>query len=264
MFTLRKLFLICMVACMGFSTHLVFGQEITFSIVGRFDLMSGDDDALEIDGAKFTFEVSFLENELYQSMMIGGESVTFLNAQSATLTIIGASGASTGLSNGTFVAPESDAALLIYVITESENQPGVFNGTFAELVDGADELTSLSFAGIDLLMTGALLTDLNVTSEPTPATLIDDSQFEGEIPREGIEVFSGDPVGAGPLYASAPFILGDVNRDGSVDLLDIDPFIECASLAVPIYKAESDFDQDGIVTLLDVAPFVQAIVDGNR
>lgn len=263
MFTLRNLFVTVIAGCMGFSTNLVVGQEITFSIVGRFDLISGNDDALLLNGAKFTFEVNFLEDELFQSMMIGGDSVTFLNAQSASLTIIGSGGASFGFSNGTFEAPASQAALLTYVITESANQPGVFNGTFAELLDGADDFTSLSFDGIDLQMTGALLTDLNVTSEPTPGTLIDDSQFEGSPPGEGIEVFSNDPNGSGPSYASVPFVMGDVTRDGSVDLLDIPLFIECASLAVPIYKAESDFDQSGQIDLLDVAPFVQAILDGN-
>ena len=42
--------------------------------------------------------------------------------------------------------------------------------------------------------------------------------------------------------------------DGSVDLLDVAPFVEL--LANGGFKAEADINQDGNVDLLDVQPFV--------
>ncbi len=49
-------------------------------------------------------------------------------------------------------------------------------------------------------------------------------------------------------------LLGDVNQDGSVDLLDVAPFIDV--LTSNGFQTEADINQDGDVDLLDVAPFV--------
>ncbi len=49
-------------------------------------------------------------------------------------------------------------------------------------------------------------------------------------------------------------LLGDVNLDGVVDLLDIAPFV--AHVINGIYQPEADINQDGAVDLLDIAPFV--------
>ena len=50
------------------------------------------------------------------------------------------------------------------------------------------------------------------------------------------------------------FLLGDVNRDGIVNFLDIAPFI--GVLTGPGDQAEADINQDGIVNFLDIAPFI--------
>ena len=49
-------------------------------------------------------------------------------------------------------------------------------------------------------------------------------------------------------------LLGDVNRDGLVDFLDISPFISI--LTNGEFQAEADFDQNGIVNFLDISPFI--------
>ena len=54
-------------------------------------------------------------------------------------------------------------------------------------------------------------------------------------------------------------ILGDVNLDGVVNLLDIDPFILRVSTLT--YQAEADVNSDGEVNLLDVAPFIAILGD---
>ena len=56
------------------------------------------------------------------------------------------------------------------------------------------------------------------------------------------------------------FILGDVNQDGLVNLLDIEPFVEL--LTNGGFQDEADINKDGVVDLLDVAPFVE-LLSGN-
>ena len=57
-----------------------------------------------------------------------------------------------------------------------------------------------------------------------------------------------------------PFDLGDVNGDGSVDLLDVGPFVEL--LLGGGTECQADINGDGNVDLLDVGPFVDAITGG--
>lgn len=52
-------------------------------------------------------------------------------------------------------------------------------------------------------------------------------------------------------------VLGDVNCDGVVDLLDVQPFVNL--LTNGDFSNKADFDQDGEVTLLDVSLFVEAL-----
>ncbi len=52
---------------------------------------------------------------------------------------------------------------------------------------------------------------------------------------------------------------GDVNLDGEVDLLDVDPFV--SAIGGGVYIPEADCNCDGEVNLLDVDPFV-AILSG--
>jgi hypothetical protein len=55
-------------------------------------------------------------------------------------------------------------------------------------------------------------------------------------------------------------ILGDVNQDGNVDLLDVAPFVEI--LTGGVYDVRADMNCDGVVDLLDVESFV-AILGGS-
>ena len=53
---------------------------------------------------------------------------------------------------------------------------------------------------------------------------------------------------------------GDVNQDGSVDLLDVQPFVELVTGGE--FQAEADANCDGAVNLLDVTPFVLILTGG--
>ena len=52
-------------------------------------------------------------------------------------------------------------------------------------------------------------------------------------------------------------LLGDVNLDGVVNLLDVGPFV--ALLGNGGFQAEADVNQDGVVNLLDVGPFIMIL-----
>ena len=55
-------------------------------------------------------------------------------------------------------------------------------------------------------------------------------------------------------------LIGDVNLDGVVDLLDVSPFVEL--LVNGEFQIEADINQDGEVNLLDVGPFVDLLSGG--
>ena len=54
-------------------------------------------------------------------------------------------------------------------------------------------------------------------------------------------------------------LLGDVNQDDSVDLIDVAPFV--ALISAGTFQIEADINRDGVVNLLDVAGFV-ALLSG--
>ena len=55
-------------------------------------------------------------------------------------------------------------------------------------------------------------------------------------------------------------LLGDVNQDGVVNLLDVSPFVDLLSNGG--FNQNADINQDGVVSLLDVAPFVDLLSGG--
>lgn len=75
------------------------------------------------------------------------------------------------------------------------------------------------------------------------------ARFEAEV-----FVFENDLVMA---VNQTGVLLGDVNLDGVVDLLDVGPFVDLLSSG--LYQAEADMNEDGIVDLLDIGLFVNAL-----
>lgn len=61
-------------------------------------------------------------------------------------------------------------------------------------------------------------------------------------------------------FQTDSIVVGDVNGDGLVDLLDVAPFV--LAIADGIFVAEADINNDGIVNLLDVDPFVALLSGG--
>ena len=81
-------------------------------------------------------------------------------------------------------------------------------------------------------------------------------------PDAGTELNGGGftLTGGFQLPTTAAVLLGDVNLDGVVNLLDVDPFID--RLASGDFQAEGDCNEDGVVNLLDVDPFIAILAGG--
>ena len=73
-----------------------------------------------------------------------------------------------------------------------------------------------------------------------------------------VRTFSAFPqAGTYQLAAANAFLLGDVNRDGNTNFLDISPFISV--LQSNLFLAEADIDGDGDVDFLDISPFIDLL-----
>ena len=59
------------------------------------------------------------------------------------------------------------------------------------------------------------------------------------------------------IQTSASVLLGDCNQDGTVDFLDISPFISILSAGG--FRVEADINEDGTVDFLDIAPFIELL-----
>ena len=62
------------------------------------------------------------------------------------------------------------------------------------------------------------------------------------------------------LRTDSAVVLGDVNCDGVVNLLDVEPFVDVLSNG--IFDAKADINQDGVVNLLDIEPFISILSGG--
>lgn len=82
----------------------------------------------------------------------------------------------------------------------------------------------------------------------------------GDLPIPLTTIFAHEQAAVRLTAISNEVLLGDINCDGAVDLLDVAPFVELISSGE--FSPKGDFDSDGAVNLLDVAPFVNAIAGG--
>ena len=79
----------------------------------------------------------------------------------------------------------------------------------------------------------------------------------GDLDKDGLTNLEEFSAGSDPNDPNDPetkMLLGDVNRDGSVDFLDISSFISVLSSGG--FEDNADINRDGSVTFLDIAPFI--------
>ena len=123
---------------------------------------------------------------------------------------------------------------------------GIFEGAFGTDFAFADPLGENT-----LLLTEAII-DLRDFS----GMQVDSIAFEnGSNPNGGVAIYAANLVGGEP-----DCLLGDLNGDGFVTLLDVQPFVDAISTGV--FSCAGDVNQDGVVDLLDVQPFVNILTGG--
>ena len=79
-------------------------------------------------------------------------------------------------------------------------------------------------------------------------------------PSNPLESFASQPHGVLTFVAGGTVLKGDVNLDGSVTFLDINPFIQL--LAASGFQAEADCDCDEALNFLDIQPFIDILAAG--
>ena len=112
---------------------------------------------------------------------------------------------------------------------------------------------------------------------PGITTLTNITEFPADIDfvsfMNGAHLYAGGQIGVptgGTITMSVAqvelnpgsVLLGDVNRDGVVDFLDIAPFIGILG-EVGSFQAEADINEDGVVDFLDISPFIGVLSSVN-
>lgn len=114
---------------------------------------------------------------------------------------------------------------------------------------------------------GLLVTETAQLADDTNMGTTFEDRFFGAIHEEGISritIANDNAASFGievdHLQYGYNSLLGDVNCDGVVDLLDVQPFVDLITSGD--FSVKADINQDGAVDLLDVAPFVELLVAG--
>ena len=145
--------------------------------------------------------------------------------------------------------------------TDESFSGGFVTRTMQVVLDTTADMSGDTFM-LDCMIDGASVS-FGPQMVPVPVEDINFTGFTFEGPSG-----NGDP--SGPAINVANFLLteeagdagmlGDVNCDGVVDLLDVGPFVDL--ITENEFSVKADINLDGAVTLLDVGPFVALLTGG--
>ena len=156
---------------------------------------------------------------------------------------------------GTLIVEFSDASLTSLDITVGMKAvDGSYDDSFTRSVPIADDpgvSVGVNTTSFDMFALGVTTGAFGGTVGPTVG-----SSTVGEA-NNGIDISN---VTITFTSASAPVLLGDVNLSGTVDFLDITPFI--GVLSGGTFQAEADCNESGGVDFLDITPFI-GILSGS-
>ena len=113
--------------------------------------------------------------------------------------------------------------------------------------------------GYDMSADAFLFARIDFDVVGSPGDMVDVTVSSGD---QGI-VHDGSLVE--PIFGMASLmisegLLGDINCDGAVTLLDVGPFVDLISSGE--FSSKGDFNGDGVITLLDIQGFVDALSGG--
>ena len=141
-------------------------------------------------------------------------------------------------------------------LTYTVNVPETKNYTFRARVSTRFNTANIRFSidGVDQTGTVAVPNTGGFT-DFTSLTVASDVPLTRGVHQLKVEILDG----AFNLdsFSVDDFLLGDVNRSGGVNFLDITAFVSL--LSTGIYQEEADLNGDGTVNFLDIAPFVSLL-----
>ena len=151
------------------------------------------------------------------------------------------------------VVIDQDTQILVEAIIGGANDTDLV----VAVREDSDEFFSVTVPAADLADDGRAIVNLsdffftNGTADGIPNGTIAEVSFQSPFGSGNAVDFTVQRISA---INSSPVILGDANMDGTVNFLDIAPFI--ALLTSGEFKAEADVNQDGAVNFLDISPFI--------
>ncbi len=153
--------------------------------------------------------------------------------------------------------------------TEAGSVVNISGGSF-----GSDKFfdsdSEVNLSGSNFMLDGVLLDDNLNPGEPMTidavdsllsGTFVDGSEFTFNFSATGSDTISNNATLTITLVLDGEPLLGDINLDGNVNLLDVAPFVDLITAGQ--FQAEGDINGDGIVNLLDVGPFVDLLTGGG-
>ena len=145
------------------------------------------------------------------------------------------------------------------------NKSGL-DGTYYSVLSGGNAFTDRDgiFSAFPINMSDSqqinvtLDYDANVAGTYTGALMIDnlDITTEGGI---GNGANDGDDLISLSINVVEPFVLGDIDCNGVVNLIDVDPFVDL--VVIGTFEEKADINGDGMVNLLDVSGFVDILAN---
>lgn len=137
--------------------------------------------------------------------------------------------------------PNTQYSLYLYGNGDQEGQGCVWTLDGASQTSAFDGTSTLDEGGEYALFTFNTGTDTTQTFSATELTT--------GIAVNGFQLTT-------PMMKS---LLGDVNCDGNVDLLDVSPFVQLITSGE--FSTKADINGDGAVDLLDIGPFVELLTE---
>ncbi len=205
----------------------------------------------------FDTSIGFTENEINSSQQVEGGS-SLVNTPpiplvSATMTVNGGTADINGDYYSLYFRQGGSGALQSTMIClaqrEIDGNPVLFGGELFQRVSRPDDSWPLSL-------------DQPGEFDFTPAENLNSNFLFIELDNQG-NIAATTGFGLIPSHlsiTSMSVLLGDVNLDGVVNLLDVAPFV--TAITSGTFIPQADINDDGVVNLLDVAPFVELLTGG--
>ena len=233
-------FMACVAGSLFFSMSNQAEAQVTYKITGIFD-DTGFGSPLVASGETFTaiFEIDDSVVDANPSDPLRGEYSGAIISSSFTF-------------SGGFTSMVDFSGGVVTVLPD--------NGGGGIILQSAGGEGALILFSSETLASDALLNSEQEITGDTPESLwlLTEPNGGGQLHSfSGVEL--GHPMVLSITAAQAP-MLGDVNLSGTVDFLDISPFI--GVLTGASFQTEADCDENGMVDFSDISPFIAILAAG--